>query len=212
MAFVQSSFLTGAGSLQARRHDSARSARVAPLVVEAKESRIGKQPVKFPKGVEYKLTGQHLVVKGPKGSLERSFPVEMDIKEEDGALRMYKRNDTRSARQLHGLCRSLANNMALGVSEGFEKKLKLVGVGYKASMEGKTLVLSLGKSHLDKVPLPEGIEASVDGGVNISISGIDKEKVGNFAANIRALRKPEPYKGKGVRYADEYVALREGKR
>jgi len=206
--------------LSARRNIAARPTQArataapvrAPLRVEAGESRIGKQPVAVPKGVTYTLKDNHLAVKGPKGSLEMQFPETMICSEVDGMLKVTKANESKKAREGHGLYRTLANNMMVGVSEGYEKKLKLVGVGYKAAMQGKDLNLSLGYAHQVIVQVPEGLAVKCDSNTEVTVSGYDKVEVGNFAAIIRSKRKPEPYKGKGVRYFDEHVPLKEGKR
>mmetsp|Transcript_25766 Transcript_25766/g.63388 ORF Transcript_25766/g.63388 Transcript_25766/m.63388 type:complete len:220 (+) Transcript_25766:68-727(+) len=187
------------------------AARV-PLRIEAKESRIGKEPVAVPKGVTYTLENNHLKVKGPKGELERLFPDTMVFVETEGQLKINRANDSKTAIEGHGLYRTLANNMMVGVSEGYTKKLKLVGVGYKANMQGTALNLNLGYSHPVLLPLPAGIQVVCVSNTEITITGYDKVEVGNFAAIVRSKRKPEPYKGKGVRYADEFVPIKEGKR
>lgn len=185
----------------------------APLLVVAKESRIGKHPVQVPKGVTYTLKDNHLSVKGPKGELSMQFPEIMVITEGDDGIKFTRADDSRKAREGHGLYRTLANNMMVGVATGFEKKLKLVGVGYKAAMEGsKAVNLSLGYAHPVILEIPEGLQVKCDSPTEITVSGYDKVEVGNFAAIIRSKRKPEPYKGKGVRYADEVVLIKEGKR
>mmetsp|Transcript_6627 Transcript_6627/g.29952 ORF Transcript_6627/g.29952 Transcript_6627/m.29952 type:complete len:236 (+) Transcript_6627:36-743(+) len=185
----------------------------APLLVVAKESRIGKHPVQVPKGVTYTLKDNHLSVKGPKGELNMQFPEIVVITEGDDGIKFTRADDSRKAREGHGLYRTLANNMMVGVATGFEKKLKLVGVGYKAAMEGsKAVNLSLGYAHPVILEIPEGLQVKCDSPTEITVSGYDKVEVGNFAAIIRSKRKPEPYKGKGVRYADEVVLIKEGKR
>ena len=153
-----------------------------------------------------------LVSQGPKGELEFQFPDLMIMTEEDGAIRLSKADETKKAKEGHGLYRTLCNNMMVGVSEGFEKKLKLVGVGYKAAMQGKDLNLSLGYAHQVILEVPQGLKVECTSNTEITVSGYDKVEVGNFAAIIRSKRKPEPYKGKGVRYADEVVLIKEGKR
>ena len=174
-------------------------------------SRIGKLPIPIPKGVEVKLNEETVEVKGPKGTLTRSLPPRVTVKEEDGMIIVNRHNDHRSSRAMHGLTRALINNMVVGVTQGFKKELKVQGVGYRAVLEGKKLKLELGYSHPIYYEFPEGIDITVDRDV-VAVSGADKEKVGQTAAEIRAFRKPEPYKGKGVRYIDEYVRTKVGKR
>ena len=174
-------------------------------------SRIGRLPVAVPAGVEVKVAENNVVtVKGPKGTLERALPVEMSIKLEDGLVVVTRPNDLKKMKSLHGLTRTLIQNMVTGVSQGYEKTLEVNGVGYRASKQGKKLVLSLGYSHPVEMEDPEGIESKVDGN-KIVISGIDKEKVGQYAAEIRDKRRPEPYKGKGIKYADEVIRRKVGK-
>mmetsp|Transcript_12833 Transcript_12833/g.46906 ORF Transcript_12833/g.46906 Transcript_12833/m.46906 type:complete len:174 (+) Transcript_12833:436-957(+) len=168
-------------------------------------------PVTIPKGVDVKIEGKTVSVKGPKGELSRDFPKQMAIAMEDGKIRLSKVDESLKARQLHGLCRTLTQNMVTGVSEGFEKKLRMVGVGYRAAMEGKTLVLSVGFSHPVRMDPPEGVTAKVERNTELTISGYDKEQVGNFAAIVRKVRPPEPYKGKGIKYEDEVIIRKEGK-
>lgn len=167
--------------------------------------------VVIPKGVDVTIDGQAIRVKGPKGELSRDFPKQMSIAMEDGKIRLRKVDESLKARQLHGLCRSLTQNMVTGVSEGFEKKLKMVGVGYKAAMEGTTLVLNVGFSHPVRMEPPAGVTAKVERNTELTITGYDKEQVGNFAAIIRKVRPPEPYKGKGIKYDDEVILRKEGK-
>ncbi len=174
-------------------------------------SRIGRQPVGVPSGVDIKLDGVHLVVKGPKGQLELDVHPEMQVSVDDGQLTVARPSDKKEHRALHGLTRALINNMVTGVTEGFERSLEIVGVGYRAEMKGKGLTLSLGFSHTIDYPAPEGIEFEVPQPTNIVVRGIDKQKVGQVAAEIRAFRPPEPYKGKGVRYAGEHVRRKAGK-
>ena len=174
-------------------------------------SRIGRLPVAIPAGVTVEVAeGNKVTVKGSKGTLVRVLPAEMDIKVEDGHVVVSRPNDLKKMKSLHGLTRTLIHNMVVGVSEGFEKKLEVNGVGYKAAKQGKKLVLSLGYSHPVEMIDPEGLEAVVDGNV-ITVKGIDKEKVGQYAAEIRAKRSPEPYKGKGIKYADEVIRRKVGK-
>ncbi|ONK65893.1 uncharacterized protein A4U43_C06F2060 [Asparagus officinalis] len=180
--------------------------------IECKESRIGKMPIEVPSNVTIVLEGQDLKVKGPLGELSRTYPREVLVKrEESGHLKVAKAMDTRRANQMHGLFRTLTDNMVVGVSKGFEKKLQLVGVGYRAMLEGKDLVLSLGFSHPVRMPIPEGLKVKVEENTRLSVTGYDKCSIGEFAAAIRKWRPPEPYKGKGVRYADEVVRRKEGK-
>ena len=174
-------------------------------------SRIGRLPVAVPAGVEVKVAENNVVtVKGPKGTLERALPVEMTIKEEDGHVVVTRPNDLKKMKSLHGLTRTLIQNMVIGVSQGYEKTLEVNGVGYRAAKQGKKLVLNLGYSHPVEMEDPEGLESKVDGN-KIIVSGIDKEKVGQYAAEIRDKRKPEPYKGKGIKYADEVIRRKVGK-
>ena len=168
-------------------------------------SRIGKQPVTIPAGVEVKIDGHIVNVKGPKGELTREFNPMMTIKQEGDEIIVTRPDDSREARSLHGLTRTLIHNMVVGVSEGFSKKLELVGVGYRASLKGKDLEMSLGFSHPVKVTPPEGIVFEVPSQTEILVKGASKEQVGQVAADVRAWRKPEPYKGKGIRYAGEHV-------
>ena len=174
-------------------------------------SRIGRLPVAIPAGVTVEVAeGNKVTVKGSKGTLVRELPVEMDIKVEDGHVVVSRPNDLKKMKALHGLTRTLIHNMVVGVSEGFEKKLEVNGVGYKAAKQGKKLVLSLGYSHPVEMIDPEGLEAVVEGNI-ITVKGIDKEKVGQYAAEIREKRTPEPYKGKGIKYADEVIRRNVGK-
>ena len=175
-------------------------------------SRIGRSPINLPSGVEVSIAGSHVTVKGPKGTLERDLPPAITVREEGGQLLVERPDDERENRALHGLVRSLVNNMVVGVSEGFRKDLEIIGVGYRATAKGnRTLELALGYSHSITVDAPDGIIFEVPAPTQVGVVGIDKEAVGQVAANIRALRKPEPYKGKGVRYRDEYVARKAGK-
>ncbi len=174
-------------------------------------SRIGKQPITLPPKVEVSIDGQSVAVKGPKGNLSRTLPHQVVVSQEAGILKVQRAVETRVARQMHGLCRTLVANMVDGVATGFQKRLEIQGVGYRASIQGTTLVLNVGYSNPVQIPFPEGITIAVEGNTNILVSGIDKEAVGNIAAKIRAIRPPEPYKGKGIRYAGELVRRKAGK-
>ena len=175
-------------------------------------SRIGKTPVPIPAGVEVSIDGHAVEVKGPKGSLNHVLPEQVSVTEQDGALVFERVDDQRESKALHGLTRSLVNNMVLGVSEGFTKQLEIVGVGYRAQAKGKDqLELQLGFSHPVHVKAPEGVEFEVPAQTQINVTGIDKQVVGQVAADIRALKKPEPYKGKGIRYAGEHIIRKAGK-
>ena len=174
-------------------------------------SRIGRLPVVVPAGVTVEVKeNNYVVVKGSKGTLERNLPVEMDIKVEDGHVVVTRPNDLKKMKALHGLTRTLIHNMVVGVTEGYTKKLEVNGVGYRAQKQGKKLVLSLGYSHPVEMEDPEGLETTVDGN-KITVKGISKEKVGQYAAEIRDKRRPEPYKGKGIKYADEVIRRKVGK-
>ncbi len=175
-------------------------------------SRIGRMPIAIPAGVTVDIAENNKVtVKGPKGTLERILPAEMDIKMEGSEITVSRPNDLKKMKSLHGLTRTLINNMVIGVNEGFEKKLEVNGVGYRAQKQGKKLVLSLGYSHPVEMEDPEDIETVLDGQNIIIVKGINKEKVGQYAAEIRAKREPEPYKGKGIKYADEVIRRKVGK-
>ena len=175
-------------------------------------SRIGKLPVPVPAGVDVTIDGTTVTVKGPKGELTRTFSDILTIeREEDGSILVTRPDDERESRSLHGLTRTLINNMIIGVNEGYSKTLELVGVGYRAALKGDTLELSLGFSHPVNVKKPEGITFECPNQTKIVISGIDKQKVGQVAADIRKFRKPEPYKGKGIRYQGEHIRRKEGK-
>ena len=174
-------------------------------------SRIGKQPITVPSGVEVTIEGSHVAVKGPRGSLQRTFHPDMRIVEDDGTLRVERPSDERLHRSLHGLTRTLVANMVEGVTNGYEKRLEIVGVGYRAALKDSDLELALGFSHAVEVAAPPGIEFEVPAPNRIVVRGIDKQLVGQVAANIRKIRKPEPYKGKGVRYEGEYVRKKAGK-
>lgn len=174
-------------------------------------SRIGKMPIAIPSGVEVAVDGGTVTVKGGKGELTRTFQDILSIKVEDGNVIVERPDDSREAKSLHGLTRTLIHNMIVGVSEGYAKKLELVGVGYRAALKGTDLELQLGFSHPVVVPAPENISFEVPSQTEIIVKGISKEQVGQVAANIRAWRKPEPYKGKGIRYEGEYVRRKLGK-
>ena len=175
-------------------------------------SRIGRMPIAIPAGVTVTIAENNLVtVKGPKGTLERELPVEMTIKEEDGQIIVTRPSDLKKMKSLHGLTRTLISNMVHGVTEGYEKVLEVNGVGYRAAKQGKKLVLSLGYSHPVEMEDPEGIETVLEGQNKITVKGISKEKVGQYAAEIRDKRRPEPYKGKGIKYADEVIRRKVGK-
>lgn len=174
-------------------------------------SRIGKLPVTVPAGVDVTVDGQHVTVKGPKGTLEHTVAEPINVKVEDGAVSVTRPNDDRLARSLHGLSRTLINNMVIGVTEGYSRAMEIVGTGYRVVAKGSDLEFSLGYSHTILVKAPEGITFQVESPTKFSVNGIDKQQVGEIAANIRKLRKPEPYKGKGVRYADEIVRRKAGK-
>ncbi len=175
-------------------------------------SRIGRMPIAIPAGVTVDIAENNKVtVKGPKGTLERVLPAEMKITLEDGVIRVSRPNDLKKNKALHGLTRTLINNMVVGVTQGYQKELEINGVGYRASKAGRELTLVLGYSHPVVMTDPEGIESVVEGQNKIIVKGIDKEKVGQYAAEIRAKRKPEPYKGKGIKYADEVIRRKVGK-
>jgi large subunit ribosomal protein L6 len=174
-------------------------------------SRIGKQPIAVPSGVDVQVDGSRVAVKGPRGQLERTLHPDMQIRLEDSTISVTRPSDERLHRSLHGLTRSLIANMVTGVTEGYEKRLEIVGVGYRAALKGSDLELALGFSHPVSVTAPQGIEFEVPAPTRVVVRGIDKELVGEVAANIRKLRKPEPYKGKGVRYEGEYVRKKAGK-
>ena len=174
-------------------------------------SRIGRKPVALPAGVEVKVDGRMITVKGPKGELTQEIGEQITAKVEDNELVFTRPSDTKEDKAQHGLARALVNNMVIGVTTGFQKTLKIIGVGYRAEKQGKKLVMSLGYSHPVEMEDPEGIETEVPDPNTILVKGIDKALVGNYAAVIRDWRKPEPYKGKGIRYVDEHVRSKEGK-
>lgn len=174
-------------------------------------SRIGLAPVTLPSGVEVSVDGPTVTVKGSKGTLTRTFHEKVSISVDDGVATVSRADDQRESRALHGLSRALLNNMVVGVSEGFGKELTLVGVGYRASLQGRSLELQVGFSHPVRVEAPDGIEFEVPQPTQVFVRGIDKEKVGQVTADIRAVRPPEPYKGKGIRYAGEHIRRKAGK-
>ncbi|MEB3214150.1 MAG: 50S ribosomal protein L6 [Leptolyngbyaceae bacterium] len=174
-------------------------------------SRIGKKPIQIPAKVSIEINGQTVSVKGPKGELSRTLPPEVEVLQEESSILVSRRDESRIARQRHGLCRTLVANMVEGVSQGFQKKLEIQGVGYRAQVQGKNLILNVGYSNPVEIVPPSGIALSVEANTNVTVSGIDKEVVGNTAAQIRSIRPPEPYKGKGIRYADEVVRRKAGK-
>jgi len=175
-------------------------------------SRVANKPVSVPAAVEITADGQQLSVKGPKGTLEHSVHALVEVTREEGVLNFKARDESKAANALAGTTRSVVNNLVVGVTDGFEKKLELVGVGYRAQAKGKVLNLSLGFSHPVDYELPEGVTAATPSQTEIVINGSDKQQVGQVAAEIRAFRPPEPYKGKGVRYADEVVVRKEAKK
>jgi len=175
-------------------------------------SRVGRAPITVPGGVEVSIAGDHVTVKGPKGTLDLDIPGGITVRQEGSELLVDRPDDERQNRALHGLVRSLVNNMVVGVSEGFTKELEIIGVGYRATAKGDTAIeLALGFSHPVSVSAPEGVTFEVPAPTQILVRGVDKQVVGQVAADIRAIRKPEPYKGKGVRYKDERVARKAGK-
>lgn len=174
-------------------------------------SRVGKNPVALPKGVETTIDGQHISVKGPKGTLEINIPEPISAKVEDDKIVVTRPDENRKNRALHGLSRSLINNMVVGVTEGYKISMEIYGVGYRVLQKGSNLEFSLGYSHPVLIEAPEGITFATDGQTKFSIEGIDKQKVGQIAANIRRLRKDDPYKGKGIRYAGEQIRRKVGK-
>lgn len=174
-------------------------------------SRIGNKTITIPSGVEVSVSeANEVTVKGPKGTLTRQFSPLMEIKNEDGCINVVRANDAKHTKQLHGTTRALIHNMVVGVSEGFSRELELVGIGFRAAMKGNTLVLTIGYSHPVEVEIEDGLTCSVEG-AKIKVEGIDKQRVGEVAANIRSYRKPEPYKGKGICYKGENIRRKEGK-
>ncbi|MGE5544220.1 MAG: 50S ribosomal protein L6 [Bacillota bacterium] len=174
-------------------------------------SRIGKRPIDLPSGVEVTLGEGSITVKGAKGVLTRDIPAGISVSQENNQLIVSRASDVKEHRSLHGLTRALIANMVQGVEKGFEKKLELVGTGYRAAVQGKKLVLTIGYSHPVEIEPPEGIEFETPAATRITVKGIDKEKVGNIAATIRDVRRPEPYKGKGIKYENEKIRRKAGK-
>jgi large subunit ribosomal protein L6 len=174
-------------------------------------SRIGKLPVTVPSGVEVTINGQHIQVKGPKGTLEHVIAEPISVEREEGTLLVKRPNEERTSRALHGLTRTLVDNLIVGVTQGYEKKMEIHGVGYRVAAKGSDLEFALGYSHPVKIAAPEGITFKVETPTRFSVSGIDKQKVGQIAAVIRRLRKPDPYKGKGLRYEGEKIRRKVGK-
>jgi large subunit ribosomal protein L6 len=174
-------------------------------------SRIGKRPITVPAKVQVAIDGTKVVVKGPKGELSRDLPANVIVSQEGETLLVTRRDETRTSRQMHGLSRTLVANMVEGVSQGFQRRLEIQGVGYRAQVQGRNLVLNIGYSHQVQIEPPDGVQFAVENNTNVIVSGYDKEVVGNIAAKIRAVRPPEPYKGKGIRYAGEVVRRKAGK-
>ncbi len=174
-------------------------------------SRIGRKPIPIPSGIDVKVEKNSVSVKGPKGELKQNFHPKIGVKIDKSEILVSRASDDKFDRALHGLTRSIIANMVTGVTKGYEKSLEISGVGYRAQVQGRQLVMTLGFSHPVNFELPNGIEAVVDKQTNITIKGIDKYLVGQTAANIRSLKKPEPYKGKGIKYADEHIRRKEGK-
>jgi large subunit ribosomal protein L6 len=174
-------------------------------------SRIGKRPISLPAKVTVTIAGQEVTVKGPKGELSRVLPPEVEVIQDGSTVNINRRNESRPARERHGLSRTLVANMVEGVSQGFQRRLEIQGVGYRAQVQGRNLTLNIGYSHPVQFEPPDGVQFAVEANTNVIVSGIDKEMVGNIAAQIRAVRPPEPYKGKGIRYAGELVRRKAGK-
>ncbi len=175
-------------------------------------SRIGNKLITIPAGVTVEVAdGNEVTVKGPKGTLTRTFSTMMDIQVADGVVTVKRPNDAKHTKQLHGTTRALLNNMVVGVSEGYAKELELVGIGFRAAVKGNKLTMQVGYSHASELDIPEGIAVTCGSATDVKVEGIDKQLVGEFAADIRAVRKPEPYKGKGIRYKGEHIRRKEGK-
>jgi large subunit ribosomal protein L6 len=174
-------------------------------------SRIGRLPITLPSGVDVTIDGRELTVRGPKGALSRTLHPDITVSREDGTLVVTRPTEQKTHKQLHGLTRTLVNNMVVGVTDGYRKGLEITGVGYRATLNGRKLTLNLGYSHPIEIDPPEGISFEVENPTRLAVVGIDKELVGQVAATVRATRKPEPYKGKGVRYAGEYIRRKAGK-
>ena len=174
-------------------------------------SRIGRKPIALPKGVDVNIKGSDVTVKGAKGTMSFSIMPNIAVEMDDGTLVVKRESEEKSVRAAHGMTRAILSNMVTGVNQGFERVLEIIGVGYRAQMQGKNLVLALGFSHPVEVVPPEGIELAIDGPTKVIVRGIDKQLVGQVAANIRGYRPPEPYKGKGIRYVGEYVIRKAGK-
>ena len=174
-------------------------------------SRIGKKPINLPEGVAITVENNYVTVKGPKGQLESQFNTELTFNIEENVVEIVRPSESKFHRTIHGTTRALFNNMVVGVTEGFKKELKMIGVGYRAAVQGPKLVLQAGYSHPVEMAIPNGLTVEVVKNTTITVSGIDKQLLGEFAANIRAVRPPEPYLGKGIRYVDEYVRRKEGK-
>ncbi|MFL5686124.1 MAG: 50S ribosomal protein L6 [Chloroflexota bacterium] len=173
-------------------------------------SRIGRLPIAVPSGVDVTIDGRQVTVKGPRGSLTRTLHPDMSVSQEDGSLVVTRPTEQKTHKQLHGLTRTLVNNMVVGVTDGYRKGLEITGVGYRAALSGRKLTLNLGYSHPIEIDPPEGISFEVENPTRLAVVGIDKELVGQIAAQVRSTRKPEPYKGKGVRYAGEYIRRKAG--
>lgn len=174
-------------------------------------SRIGRKPIELPKGVEVKVDGAEITVKGSKGTLKFPIMPKITVKSENGTIVVERGSEEKNVKAAHGMTRAIINNMVIGVDKGFQKELEIIGVGYRAQIQGKNLVMALGFSHPVEVAPPQGVEFAVDGPTKIIVKGIDKQLVGQVAANIREYRPPEPYKGKGIRYVGEYVIRKAGK-
>ena len=174
-------------------------------------SRIGRLPIAVPSTVDVTIDGRNVTVKGPKGSLSRALHPDMTLSREDSTLFVTRPTEQKTHKQLHGLTRTLVNNMVVGVTDGYRKGLEITGVGYRAALNGRKLTLNLGYSHQIEIDPPEGITFEVENPTRLAVVGIDKELVGQIAAKVRSTRKPEPYKGKGVRYAGEYIRRKAGK-